>query len=203
TIASIAQGDEYNYLRAGRTKETLQDGPRGDVVFTGRTLDLSIALGDSWALTANRYKADSEEPITRVNPDTGQTTEQRDIPQKSSMVGLLFHSPVSAGTELLLSYEKGERKFWFMDSSGPLYRDGKEDGKRVSAGLKAVFFGRLETRLLQQQFKYEDSVMDRENKITDMLLEANYHLSSEYTMGLSFTRNDYSERYVAGVGISF
>jgi hypothetical protein len=205
-LVNTAQADmsDYSYLRVGYTEETLQVGPPlDDVVFSGVAIDLSIASSDHWALIAGRYSADAEEPMLRYFPSSGLYLPLRKIPQEFSSFGILYHSALSKDTDFLISYEKGKRKFWFVDSYGPLFRNGEEDGKRVSAGLRSKFSDRLEGKVLYQQFEFNDSVENRENEIIDRVVEGNYFFTKKYSLGLSFMRNDFSDRLTVNVGCSF
>jgi hypothetical protein len=206
-LVNTARADDtsdYSYIRLGYTEETLSDEFMGETVFSGHALDLSWGYNDRLAFIANYYSADPEQPLRGFSSQAGIFLPLRAFPQEFFGLGALYHMPLGADTDLQLALEAGRAGFWSIAAVGPTRRE--DSGTRITAGLSSRFFGRLEGKLLLRHFAFPDSdpsVFIGVEEITDTIIEANYFLFEKYSAGLSFIKNDITDRFVVSVGYSF
>jgi hypothetical protein len=198
-----ANAVEYSYVRLGYTYETLPNELWDETIFSGTALDLSWAYNDRLALIVNYYSADPDRPMYVFSSQAGFFLPMREVPQEYTGIGALYHRSLGADTDLQLSLEMGNLSFWHETVFGLGSRASGNSGTRVSAGLSSRFFDRLEAKLLLRKFQYMDSEGSGLDGLDDVVVEANYFFTGQYSAGLSFISTDLTDRFVMNVGYSF
>jgi hypothetical protein len=203
-----ASAADYSYVRLGYTYETLPNELLDrDNVFSGMALDFSWAFSKHWALIVSHYSAEQEDPFYAFYAEGGFFLPMRKSPQEYTGIGGLYHRSLGVDTELQLALEVGDLGFWytggFFGPSSRSFSGDNRSGTRISAGLSSRFFNRMEAKLLLRKFQYMDSERSDVNELDETVIEANYFFTEKYSAGLSFTSNDFTDRFAVNAGYSF